>query len=91
MRLVQVKGSQGSGCCCSAQADGSAACKEQVPPSFPSLRPEQAQAATAVITVHIFTPADSMFSSNHRLYVCCSLVVFKWFAYLCELLDLISL
>lgn len=89
MRLVQVKASQRSGCCHSAQADGSAACTEQVPPSFPSLSSKQVQAVTEVITKHIFTPADSMFSSNHR-HICHSLFAFKWLTYLCTFFDLIS-
>lgn len=44
MCLVQVKAGQGSGCCCSAQRDGSIACKEQ----------EQVQRMTEVIVSDIF-------------------------------------
>lgn len=57
MCLVQVKEGQGSGFRCSAQRDGSIACKEQ----------EQVHTVTEEIILDIFTPAYSIFSSNHRL------------------------
>lgn len=75
MCLVHVKASQGSGCCFSAQADGSTACKEQLPPSFPSLGPEQVQAVTEVVTsIHFHTSGFHVLQQSQTLFFlfsCC--------------------